>query len=70
MEEDYSLLPDLSGLAKEETLAKLLGFEPNDIITINVIVDGDITTYVKTNGVKTRTISINRATGVVSKEWS
>lgn len=46
------------------------GFDPGSDLTIAKTVIGNVTTYVKTDGLRTQTITINGDTGVITKEWS
>lgn len=57
-------------LATEATLSKTVGFDKNSDITITKTVVGNVITFVKTDGVKTQTITINKDTGITTKVWS
>ena len=47
-----------------------VGFDANADITITKTVVGNVTTFVKTDGVKTQTIEIDGDTGITTKVWS
>jgi hypothetical protein len=59
-----------SEVATEATLEKTVGFAKNADLTITPSEDTTNKYWVKTDGVKTLTITKNKTTGVVTKVWN